>query len=274
MKDGKVERKNDILLGPIERPVLNFLAQHMPNWVNSDMLTVLGILGSALTLVSGIMAGRTGGSYRNPWILVLCLGFVINWFGDSLDGTLARYRHKERPNFGYFIDHSVDGFTAVCMFFGFGFAGMSSLLVAAFGAIGYLLMMITVYLKTHVTGVFEMTTIKIGPTELRILAIIFSLVHYFLKPAPVRLPFAGGEEIKLGTLVVGVIAAILFVYYVVETIRVGRRLAIEDGKRLERRLAKEAKAAEKEMKKMEKELKKSSKKANGKNALGDIPRIS
>ena len=274
MKDGKVERKNDILLGPIERPVLNFLAKHMPDWVNSDMLTVLGILGSALTLVSGIMAGRTGGPYRNPWIFALCLGFVINWFGDSLDGTLARYRHKERPNFGYFIDHSVDGFTAVCMFFGFGFAGMSSLLVAAFGAIGYLLMMITVYLKTHVTGVFEMTTIKIGPTELRILAIIFSLVHYFLKPAPVTLPFAGGEEIKLGTLVVGVIAAILFVYYVVETIRVGRRLAIEDGKRLERRLAKEAKAAEKEMKKMEKELKKSSKKANGKNALGDISRIS
>ena len=199
---------------------------------------------------------------------------MINWFGDSLDGTLARYRHKERPNFGYFIDHSVDGFTAVCMFFGFGFARMSSLLVAAFGAIGYLLMMITVYLKTHVTGVFEMTTIKIGPTELRILAIIFSLVHYFLEPAPVRVPFAGGEEIKLGTLFVGVIAAILFVYYVVETIRVGRRLAIEDGKRLERRLAKEAKAAEKEMKKMEKELKKSSKKANGKNALGDISRIS
>ena len=274
MKDGKVERKNDILLGPIERPVLNFFAKHMPDWVNSDMLTVLGILGSALTLVSGIMAGRTGGPYRNTWILVLCLGFVINWFGDSLDGTLARYRHKERPNFGYFIDHSVDGFTAVCMFLGFGFAGMSSLLVAAFGAIGYLLMMITVYLKTHVTGVFEMTTIKIGPTELRILAIIFSLVHYFLEPAPVILPFAGGEEIKLGTLLVGAIAAILFVYYVIETIRVGRSLAIEDGKRLEQRLAKEAKAAEKEMKKMEKEFKKSTKKANGKNALGDISRIS
>jgi len=273
MKDGKVERKNDILLGPIERPILNWLAKHMPEWVNSDMLTVLGIFGSALTLVSGIMAGKTGGPYQNPWILVLCLGFVINWFGDSLDGTLARYRHKERPNFGYFIDHSVDGFTALCMFLGFGFAGISSLLVAAFGAIGYLLMMITVYLKTHVTGVFEMTTIKIGPTELRVLAIIFSLVHYFLEPAPVRLPFAGGEEIKLGTLVVGVIAAILFIYYVVETIRVGRRLAIEDGKRLERRLAKEAKAAEKEMKKMEKENKKSSKKTNGNNALGDISRI-
>ncbi|HAE86007.1 MAG TPA: CDP-alcohol phosphatidyltransferase [Anaerolineaceae bacterium] len=273
MKDGKVERKNDILLGPIERPVLNFLAKHMPDWVNSDMLTVLGVLGSALTLVSGIMAGRTGGPYQNPWILALCLGFVINWFGDSLDGTLARYRHKERPNFGYFIDHSVDGFTAVCMFFGFGFAGISSVLVAALGAIGYLLMMITVYLKTHVTGVFEMTTIKIGPTELRILAIIFSLVHYFLEPAPVRLPFAGGEEIKLGTLLVGVIAAILFVYYVVETIRVGRRLAIEDGKRLEQRLAKEAKEVRKQEKKMEKELKKSSKKANEKNALGDISRI-
>jgi hypothetical protein len=125
-----------------------------------------------------------------------------------------------------------------------------------------------------VTGVFEMTTIKIGPTELRVIAIIFSLVHYFLQPAPVRLPFAGSEEIALGTLLVGLIAAILFIYYLVETIRVGRRLAMEDGKRLEQRLANEAKAAKKEMKKTEKEIiKSSSKKTNGKNALGDISRI-
>jgi hypothetical protein len=77
-KDGKMKRKNDILLGPIERPVLEWFAKRMPKWVNSDMLTILGILGSTLTLVSGIMVGRTGGALHNPWILSLCLGFVIN----------------------------------------------------------------------------------------------------------------------------------------------------------------------------------------------------
>jgi len=265
-----MERKNDILLGPIERPVLEWFAKHMPKWVNSDMLTILGILGSTLTLVSGIMVGRTGGALHNPWIFSLCLGFVINWFGDSLDGSLARYRHLERPNFGYFIDHSVDGYTAICMFLGFGFAGISRVDVAAFGAIGYLLMMITVYLKTHVTGVFEMTTIKIGPTELRLLAIIFGMVHYFVQPATVALPLV--ESQSLGTVLVGAIAILLFIYYIAETIHMGTVLAIEDGKRLERRLAKEAKQAEKAEKKLEKELKNPSK-SKHENMIGSTSRV-
>jgi phosphatidylglycerophosphate synthase len=269
-KDGKLDRKNDILLGPIERPILQWLAKHMPKWVNSDMLTILGILGSTLTLVSGIMVGHTGGALFNPWIFALCLGFVLNWFGDSLDGTLARYRHMERPNFGYFIDHSVDGYTAICMFLGFGFAGISRVDVAAFGAIGYLLMMITVYLKTHVTGVFEMTTIKLGPTELRVLAIIFALVHYFIQPSKVNLPLV--EPQSLGTVLIGAVAVLLFLYYVAETIRMGTILAIEDGKKLERQRAKEAKKAEKAEKKLEKELAKAPK-AKAEKMLGDISRI-
>jgi phosphatidylglycerophosphate synthase len=183
---------------------------------------------------------------------------------------LARYRHLERPNFGYFIDHSVDGYTAICMFLGFGFAGISRVDVAAFGAIGYLLMMITVYLKTHVTGVFEMTTIKIGPTELRLLAIIFGMVHYFVQPASVALPLV--ESQSLGTVLVGGIAVLLFIYYIAETIHMGTVLAIEDGKRLERRLAKEAKQAEKAEKKLEKELKNPSK-SNHDNMIGSTSRV-
>jgi len=269
-KDGKIERINDTLLRPIERPTLQWLAQHMPKWVSSDTLTVIGICGSILTLISGILAGQKGELYHNPWLSVVCLGFLINWFGDSLDGTLARYRHLERPNFGYFIDHSVDGFTAVCMFMAFGFAGICNIELAAFGTIGYLLMMITVYLKTHVTGVFEMTTIKLGPTEMRLLAVIFTLIYYFTKPASVNLPLLGSQT--FGDVVVGTIAVILFIYYIAETVRVSIHLAAEDGKRLEKRLAKEAKEAAKKQKKLEKELKKSSK-AKGENIMGNVSQI-
>ncbi|MFZ3070819.1 MAG: CDP-alcohol phosphatidyltransferase family protein [Anaerolineaceae bacterium] len=246
-KDGKMERKNDILLGPLERPTLQWLASHMPAWVTPDTMTVIGILASTLTLVSYIMVGR-GDIRHNPWMLVASLGFFLNWFGDSLDGTLARYRHKERPRYGYFVDHSVDGYTAVAMFLGIGFAKISRLDVAAFGAIGYLLSMIVVYLKTHVTGVFEMTTIKIGPTEIRIMAIILNVVLFFTGVSSVKVPGIA-EEQTIGTIVIAVMAVALFGYYVYETVRVSYRLALLDGKRLERRLEKEAKKLEKEQKK-------------------------
>src|SRR5919198_5149184 len=96
-------RVNDILLGPLERPALQWLAAHMPAWITPDDCTLIGILGALLTLVS------YGLSNLNPNFLWLAsLGFFINWFGDSLDGTLARYRHIERPRYGYYIDHVID----------------------------------------------------------------------------------------------------------------------------------------------------------------------
>ncbi|MEL7645113.1 MAG: CDP-alcohol phosphatidyltransferase family protein [Anaerolineaceae bacterium] len=262
-------RKNDILLGPLERPVLQWLAAHMPTWVNSDTLTITGILGSLLTLASFIIVGSTGGPLRNYWVLIACLGYVINWFGDSLDGTLARYRHMERPNYGYFVDHSVDGFTAVCMFLGFGFAGISRLDITLFAAIGYLLMMITVFLKTKVTGVFEMTTIKLGPTEMRLIAIIFSLVNYFIGVKNVTLPLFGSQT--YGTLVIAIFALILFVYYLVETVRVSLKLEKIDAEQLAKRKAKEAKKLAKAALKLEKADVKDAKKEK-RSELGENPR--
>ena len=250
MKQQKETRKNDILLGPLERPALQWLARNMPMWVNSDILTIIGILGSILTLVSFIIVGRTGGPLRNYWILAACFGYILNWFGDSLDGTLARYRHVERPNYGYFVDHSVDGFTALCMFLGFGYAGIARIDVVEFAAIGYLLMMITVFLKTKVTGVFEMTTIKLGPTEIRVIAIIFSLVHFFIGIKNVNVPLFGSQT--YGTIVVGLIAALLFVYYLVETVRVSIKLERVDAAQLALRQEKEAEKRAKAEEKLEK----------------------
>lgn len=90
-------RVNKILLGPIERPALSWLAQKMPAWVTPDKLTITGFLGTILVAVSYVLTNQ-----NHAFLWLASLGLVINWFGDSLDGTLARYRKIERPQYGFF----------------------------------------------------------------------------------------------------------------------------------------------------------------------------
>lgn len=248
----KQTRVNDILLGPLERPALKWLSEHMPMWVSSDGMTALGVFASVLIFFAYYMVGR--GEIKGNWFLMLAsFGFFLNWFGDSLDGTLARYRHLERPNFGYFIDHSIDAFSAVMMFLGLGLAGLSNFTVATFTLIGYLLAMISVYLKTHVTGVFVMTNMKLGPTEIRVIAIIFNTLVFFRGNKPIENFPLINQPVTPGTLVLGTIAVILWVYFAYETIFVGRKLAAQDELALARR---KEKAQRKLARKAEKSLKK------------------
>ena len=109
------KRINDILLGPLERPALHWLAENMPGWVTPDLLTAVGLMGSLIAL-----AGYGLSSYDPLFLWLASLGFIINWFGDSLDGTLARYRHIERPIYGFYIDHSMDIVTEALFFIGLG----------------------------------------------------------------------------------------------------------------------------------------------------------
>ena len=239
-------RTNDILLGPLERPTLAFFARHMPKWVNSDMLTVLGLLGSVLAGVAYAMVGL-GTVKGNPWLFVASLGFVINWFGDSLDGTLARYRNMSRPNYGYYTDHAIDGLTSILVFGGIGLSGIARFDVSLIALCGWLLLMMQVFLKTHATGVFEMTSIKIGPTEMRLAIIVLNTVVYFVG--------AGGSlfnvtitsqviPVNLGTLVLGVFAILFLLYYIYQIITTGSQLAYEDGEALKRRQLEEKKSSQ------------------------------
>lgn len=235
----KTERVNDILLGPIERPALEWLARHMPLWVTSDLLTIIGILASVLIFISYTLIG-SGETPRYGFLWLASLGFVLNWFGDSLDGTLARYRHLERPRFGFFIDHSVDAFSSTAMFLGLGLSGMTPFAVGAMAAISYLMIMIHVHIKTFVTGVFEITSAKIGPTEIRLIAIIANtLVFFFKNPVLFSIPPIG--EVTIITLFLVILTILFLGYFTIKTIVEGTRLALLDGKRLERRLAREEK---------------------------------
>jgi phosphatidylglycerophosphate synthase len=159
-------RLNRGALAAAEKRALLWLAHRMPAWVNSDHLTVLGFL--SLTAV--------GGSY---WYarysrggLALAIAFLIlNWFGDSLDGTLARVRDRQRPRYGFYVDHVLDACGAVFIFAGLAASGYMSERIAVGLLVAYFLLSIELYLATYTLGKFKMSFAAFGPTELRLLLI-------------------------------------------------------------------------------------------------------
>lgn len=258
------KRTNDILLGPLERPALAFLAKHMPKWVSSDMLTVVGLLGSILAGVSYAMVGRGTSAEGSPWLWLASLGFVINWFGDSLDGTLARYRNLSRPNYGYYVDHAVDGITSLLIFTGIGLSGMVNFEIALIALSCWLLLMLQVFLKTHVTGVFEMTSIKLGPTEVRLIAIILNTVVFFVGAGKDLFTVTVASRlipVNIGTLVLAFFALVFLLYYIYQIVQTGSQLAKEDGEALIRRQLEAKKATENGTHQLTKAQKKAEKKA-------------
>lgn len=218
--DRSHERVNDILLGPLERPALRWFAEHLPPWMTPDTLTLIGIVGSVMTF-AGYWASNV-----TPWFLWLAsLGLVINWFGDSLDGTIARHRHIERPKYGYFVDHTVDGVSETLVAFGLGLSPYVSFNVAAVALVGYLLMSVYVYLTTYVRGVFQISYGRFGPTEVRVLIIGFNALLFFAGTPMLETPFG---TVGLYDLMIGLLAAILIVIFIVSAIREARSLAVED----------------------------------------------
>ena len=159
------------VLAPLEKRVLVWLAVRLPRWVNSDHLTLLALVAMAGAGLSYWLARAT------PAGLVLaCVCLAINWFGDSLDGTHARVRNRQRPRYGFYVDHVVDEFGVACLFGGLAASGYMSPVIAAGLAIAYFMLCIEVGLATHALGTFRMTYFNLGPTELRILLAVGNLV--------------------------------------------------------------------------------------------------
>ncbi len=172
IKDHK--RVNDIFLGPLERPALQWLAAHLPAWATPDMMTVIGIIG-ALVITLGYGLSR----FHPAFLWLSTLGFIINWFGDSLDGTLARYRHIERPKYGFYIDHVTDVLTEIIIILGLGLTPYIKFSVASMCCIAYISMSVLVYVRMNVMGEFKISYGKLGPTEVRMLAILLNTAMYF-----------------------------------------------------------------------------------------------
>lgn len=170
----KHTRVIDTFTGKLERRLLRWIAARLPAWVVPDHLTWLSLAASAVTCVSFVL------SAKNPVFLwVAAAGFVVNWFGDSLDGTLARVRQIERPRYGFFIDHSVDAVSTVLVFLGIGYSSYVRFDIAVFALIGYLLLSLYAALSTYAASEFKISYAYLGPTEIRLLAILCSIYTFF-----------------------------------------------------------------------------------------------
>lgn len=157
-------------IAQVEKLALIWLAARTPRWIGPDQLTALGLAAQIGAGLSYAMAGR------HPCALVggiICI--ALNWLGDSLDGTLARYRQQLRPRYGFYVDHMVDSFGSVALMGGLALSGYMHPWIAIGLLIAFLLLSIQSYLATHTLGEFRLSFWRFGPTELRILLAVGNL---------------------------------------------------------------------------------------------------
>lgn len=206
------------LLSAAEKRLLVWIAARLPAWVSSDQLTLLALaamLGAGLSY--GLASAHRGG-------LVLATVFLaINWFGDSLDGTVARVRNRQRPRYGFYVDHVIDAVGTLFLLAGLGLSGYMTPMVALVLLVAYFLLMIEIYLATAVLHTFRMAVFLVGPTELRILLGIGNIFLLFHPTTTVL-----GPRLLLFDVGGGAAAAGLFVAFVVSAARNTRTLYLQE----------------------------------------------
>lgn len=219
-KKAGIERINQTLTSHAERRVLNWLCARMPRAVTSDMLTFLGVVGAVLTFAGFFLSDRSV-----SWLWLAIAGLVLNWLGDSLDGSLARYRGTERPRYGFFLDHMADTFVMALVAVGVGlspFAHLESGL-AVLGA--YYLMVILTMTTCVVTGKFRISFAGCGPTEIR-LGIIAGTLATIMVPPTGFLVF--GVILTAWDFLLLILAAALVVTCLAQIVGTLSRLSTED----------------------------------------------
>lgn len=211
----------------LEKKALIWIAKRLPRWVTSDMLTAVGTLGALVVAIGFALSGRS-----IQWLWLSSAGLVVNWFGDSLDGTLARVRNCQRPIYGYYVDHTVDCVNEGLMFIGAGLSPFLHLEFALLAFAIYLVLTINVSINAHLKGEFRLTYIKLGPTEFRLIIIIANTLLIAI-PALTAIRHSYtllGHSITMRILdyVAVVIITIMSLIYIVTTISDARKYAVID----------------------------------------------
>ena len=160
-------RVNQALTASVEKRALQWMAERAPSWVSSDRLTVLGLVAQ---IAAGIFFAWS--RYHRQALLLVIVCVVLNWLGDSMDGTLARIRQQQRPRYGFYVDHMVDVFGAVALMCGLGYSGMLHWQTAMALLVGFLVLAAESYLATYTLSSFQLSQGIFGPTEIRILLIV------------------------------------------------------------------------------------------------------
>jgi archaetidylinositol phosphate synthase len=157
-----------------ERKVLGWLAARLPPWINSDHLTLVGFAAMFLAGASYALA-RT----NHVGLILATIFLALNWFGDSLDGTLARFRSQQRPRYGFYVDHMIDTVGGLFLMGGLAISGMIDWRIALGMFIAFLMLSVEVYLAAYTLGTFRLSFAKFGPTEIRILLALGNAALWF-----------------------------------------------------------------------------------------------
>ncbi len=171
------KRVQTSFLNAAEKKALVWMAKRLPRWTDSDQLTFIGFLGAVVIALGFILA-----NYNVNFLWLSILGFVVNWYGDSLDGTLARVRDEQRPVYGFYIDHTMDAINETLMFMGAGLSPFMRFDLSCVLLVVYLMLTLNVAMNAHLKGEFRLTYAKLGPTEFRLICIIACLLLIGVKP--------------------------------------------------------------------------------------------
>jgi len=213
-------RQNTSVLAAAEKRALIWMAERLPRWINSDHLSALGLISMA---GAGLAFWLTGSDpVAGASLVVLCL--ILNWFGDSLDGTVARVRDQQRPRYGYYVDHVIDLAGTAMLFAGLAASGYMTPAIAVLVVAAYYLVSAETFLATHSRGVFKMAFLGVGPTELRMLLAAGALA---LINTPMVAPF-GIEPVRLWDLGGVIGSAGMAAAFIASSMRNGKALYAEE----------------------------------------------
>ena len=174
------ERKQSVriqtsILNAAEKKLLVWIAERLPRRMTSNHLTFIGMFGALVVALGYALSTRD-----IQWLWLASFGFVINWFGDSLDGSIARVRGTQRKTYGFFIDHNVDVINETIMFVGVGTSPLVNMTFMMGVLVAYLMLSVYVYIDCHLKGEMRLTYGGLGPTEFRILAILVNVMFIYI----------------------------------------------------------------------------------------------
>lgn len=216
----KAKRIIDTWTGKWEKKNLPKMARALPKWVTPDHLTVLGLIAGLIIAAGYIL------SWLSPlWLLLSNFGLLLHWYADSLDGTLARVRHKERERYGYFVDHICDAWTVSLICIALGLSPFLQFKIGLFLIVGYLLLNIYAHISAYTMNTFRISFGKFGPTEVRIIVGIINFALLFWKPQSINLGIASFSLVDIAGIIV---ASIFIIIFIIVSINSAVKLAKED----------------------------------------------
>jgi phosphatidylglycerophosphate synthase len=203
------------MLAVQERRLLTWICARLPRWVTPDKLTSLALSASVMIFAGYALSGLSRG-----WLWLSVAGYFLHWFGDSLDGSLARFRKIERPRYGYFVDHSADVLGALFIVGGIGLTPFVRLDVALVALAGYYMLAAHAFLSARVANELNLTYISAGPTELRLMLVGLTVAMFIFGPSDPRVLGVSVFDLFTGAVGAGLISIFLF-----QTVAMVRRLA-------------------------------------------------